>query len=554
MSEPAEPAVPPPQVPPARSRGGAVLVAAGILSSRLIGFVRNVVVARYFGLGPHVDVLTMAMRAPNFLQNLLGEGTLSAAFIPVYSRLLHEGREEDAKRFAGAIFGLLFAVAGTLSLLGILLARPITAVLALGFLDDSGPVDRFELTVAAVRIIFPMTTFLVLSAWALGVLNSHRRFFLPYFAPVLWNAAIIAALVWAGGWQAGGRPSLSSLDRLLFAACWGALAGGLLQFFVQLPLVLKLAKGPRPSLSIRAPGVREALDAFGPVLAGRGVVQLAGYLDYFMAGFLAAGALGALSYAQTFYMLPISLFGMSVAASELPELARLGRAEASGELVARVRRSLRQMAFLNVPTFVGYLAFGFLLVGALLRRGSFGFEDNILVYLVLCGYTLGLLATTSSRLLQNTFYALGETRTPARIAALRVLVSAAFGLPLMLLLDRYAVPAGSEEPLFLGAVGLALASGIGSWLELLLLRRALASRGAAAVLPVPEMARMVGIAVAAALPAGLLWWLLPPLPMILEALLVVGTFGVVYLLLAKLSGMQEMEAWTGGLRRRLHRR
>ena len=296
-----------------------------------------------------------------------------------------------------------------------------------------------------MRIIFPMTTFLVLSAWALGVLNSHRRFFLPYFAPVVWNAAIIAALVWAGGGRAGGHPPLATLDRLLFAACWGALAGGLLQFLVQLPLALKLAQGLRPSLSTRVPGVREALGAFGPVLAGRGVVQLAGYLDYFLAGFLAAGAIAALGYAQMFYMLPISLFGMSVAASELPELARLGRGEASGELVARVRRSLRQMAFLNVPTFVGYLAFGFLLVGALCGGGASASQDNMLVYLVLCGYTLGLLATTSSRLLQNTFYALGETRTPARIAALRVLVSAALGLPLMLLLDRYAVAAGGAR-------------------------------------------------------------------------------------------------------------
>ncbi len=173
---------------------------------------------------------------------------------------------------------------------------------------------------------------------------------------------------------------------------------------------------------------------------------------------------------------------------------------------------------------------------------------------MLCGYTLGLLATTSSRLLQNTFYALGETRTPARIAALRVAVSAALGVPLMLLLDRYAVPAGDGDPLFLGAVGLALASGIGAWLELLLLRRALASRGASSILPVTEMAKMVGVAAAAALPAALLWWLLPPLPVIAEALLVVGTFGAGYLLLAKLSGMEELEALTGGLRRRLGRR
>jgi putative peptidoglycan lipid II flippase len=552
-SETPEPA--PPQ--PVRSRGGAVLVAAGILSSRLVGLVRNSALAYYFGAGAHVDVLNMALRAPNFLQNLLGEGTLSAAFIPIYSRLLHKGREEEARRFAGAIFGLLVATAGTLALLGVLFARPITTVLAMGFLDDAGTVDRFELTVAAVRIIFPMTAFLVLSAWALGILNSHRRFFLPYFAPVLWNVAIIAALVWAGGWGAEGRSGLARLDRLLFAACWGALAGGVMQFLVQLPLVLRLARGLRPSLSLDAPGVREALKAFGPVVTGRGVVQLAGYLDYYLAGFLAIGAVSALGFAQTLYMLPISLFGMSVAASELPELARLGRGSVTGELPSRVRRSLRQMAFLNVPTFVGYLAFGYLLVGALLRRGRFEAQDNWLVYVVLCGYTLGLLATTTSRLLQNTFYALGETRAPARIAVRRVLVSAALGLPLMFILDRYTVPVAAgaaENPLHLGAVGLALASGAGSWLELLLLRRALATREVGGVVPWPEMAKMTRLAIVAALPAALLWWLLPAAPLIVKALLVIGVYAGAYLLLAKLARMEEVEAFLGGLRRRLARR
>ena len=531
-------------------------MAAGILSSRLIGLLRNSVLAHYFGVGAHVDVLNMALRAPNFLQNLLGEGTLSAAFIPIYSRLLHEGRREEARRFAGAIFGLLAATAGALSLLGILLARPITALLAMGFLNDAGEVDRFELTVAAVRIIFPMTTFLVLSAWALGVLNSHRRFFLPYFAPVLWNAAIIAGLVWAGGWGAGGHPSLAFLNQILFAACWGALAGGLLQFLVQLPLAWRLTGGFRPSLSPRAPGVGEALKAFGPVLAGRGVVQLAGYLDYFLAGFLAAGAVAALGFAQVLYMLPISLFGMSMAASELPELARMGGGEDAGRLAPRVRGSLAQMAFLNVPTLVGYLAFGYLLVGALLRRGNFDAGDNWLVYLVLCGYTLGLLATTSSRLLQNTFYALGETRAPARIAALRVAVSAALGVPLMLLLDRYPVSlfAQGGDPHYLGAVGLAVASGVGAWLELTLLRAALRHKIPGFQLPWQKDLRMLGIALVAALPAALLWWGLPPLHPILQAAVVLGTYGAAYLLVSRLTGVAEADAFLGGLRRRLGRR
>ncbi len=560
-----EPAEPPAPVEAAPGRGGAVLVAAGILSSRLIGLVRTAVLGQYFGAGPHADVLTVAMRAPNFLQNLLGEGTLSAAFIPIYSRLLHEGRREEAGRFAGAIFGLLFATAGALALLGVLLARPITAVLTPGFTGDEGAVDRFELTVQAVRIIFPMTMFLVLSAWALGVLNSHRRFFLPYFAPVLWNVAIIAALVWAGGWGTGGHPSLAALNRLLFAACWGALAGGVLQLLVQLPTALRLLRSFRPSLSPRVPGVKEALGAFGPVLAGRGVVQLAGYLDLFLASFLAAGATSALGYAQTLYMLPISLFAMSVAASELPELSRMGRADAgrARELLERVRRSLRQMAVLNVPTFVGYLAFGYLIIGLLLPAGeASALEDNWLVYLVLCGYTLGLLASTSSRLLQNTFYALGETSTPARIAMLRVAVSASLGAALML----------SARPLLRGrsgASGAATPSASRStsarwgspwprawepgW-SCSLLRRSLASRVEGAVLPAGAMAKMIGLALAAAVPAGLAGWWLRGLSLAPRAVLVVGLYAALYLLLARLFMPEELEVWIGRFGRRFRRR
>lgn len=558
MSEPTSP-VPPTSPTPQTSagRGGAALIALGILVSRLIGFVRERAMAHYFGVGPHADVFRAALRAPNAIQNLLGEGTLSAAFIPFYTRMIHEGREEDAGRFAGAVFGLLLAVAGGFSLLGALLARPIVALLSMGFIDDTGPVDRFELAVTAVRIIFPMTGFLVLSVWALGILNSHRKFLVPYLAPVAWNAAIIAALVGVGRVAGGdGGSGLALLDRLLFAACWGALAGGALQFLVQLPMVARVLRGFRLSFSTRAPGVPEALRAFGPVIAGRGVVQLAGYLDQFLASFLAVGAVGALGYAQMPYMLPISLFGMSVAAAELPELARLRQGEGSAAaLVPRIRRSLRQMAFLNVPTFVGYLAFGFLIVGLLYRTGSFSEADQGLVYLVLCGYTLGLLATTSSRLLQNTFYALGETAVPARIAAWRVGISTALSIPLMLLLDRVPAAAvtGGSSTLRLGAVGLALASGAGAWYELARLQNELARRGAGGAVPWKETGRLLLLAIAAAAAAAGIWRLLPRLHVAVEALAVVGSFGLVYLGLAAWLASEEMSFWVGRFGRRLRR-
>ena len=536
--------------------GGAVTIAAGILLSRVIGLLRERAIGYYFGLGPYADVLRVALRAPNILQNLLGEGTLSAAFIPIYSRLIEQGRREEAGRFAGAVFGLLMAAAAALSLLGVVLARPMVAVLANGFLHDTGPVDRFELTVTTTRIIFPMTGFLVLSVWALGVLNSHRRFFLPYFAPVVWNAAIIGALLWAGGIGRGG----SDLERLLFAACWGALAGGLLQFLVQLPGVARELRGFRLSFSTRVPGVKEALGAFGPVVAGRGVVQLSGYLDVFLASYLVAGAPAALSAGQMLYMLPISLFGMSVAAAELPELSRLRQSGGAGSeaLIARIRRSLRQMAFLNVPTFLGYLAFGFLLVAALNRTGRFGVAETWLVYLILFAYTLGLLASTSSRLLQNTFYALGETRTPARIAATRVGLSAVLGIPLMLALDRIPVTVLAGEPaarsgLHLGAVGLALASGAGSWFELLRLRAALTRRMPAFHLPWRETGRLLLLAAAAALPSALLWAVLPPLHPLLLAPLVLLPYALVYLGLARFLAPEELAFWVGRFGRRLRR-
>ncbi|HEX2643732.1 MAG TPA: murein biosynthesis integral membrane protein MurJ [Thermoanaerobaculia bacterium] len=536
--------------------GGAVTIAAGILLSRVIGLLRERAIGYYFGLGPYADVLRVALRAPNILQNLLGEGTLSAAFIPIYSRLIEQGKREEAGRFAGAVFGLLLAAAAALSLLGVVLARPLVAVLANGFLNDTGAVDRFELTVTTTRIIFPMTGFLVLSVWALGVLNSHRRFFLPYFAPVVWNAAIIGALLWAGGLGRGG----SDLERLLFAACWGALAGGLLQFLVQLPGVARELRGFRLSFSARVPGVKEALGAFGPVVAGRGVVQLSGYLDVFLASYLVAGAPAALSAGQMLYTLPISLFGMSVAAAELPELSRLQQSGGAGSeaLIARIRRSLRQMAFLNVPTFLGYLAFGFLLVAALNRTGRFGVAETWLVYLILFAYTLGLLASTSSRLLQNTFYALGETRTPARIAATRVGLSAVLGIPLMLALDRIPVTVLAGESaagsgLHLGAVGLALASGVGSWFELLRLRAALTRRMPAFHLPWRETGRLLLLAAGAGLPSALLWAVLPALHPLLLAPLVLLPYALVYLGLARFLAPEELAFWVGRFGRRLRR-
>lgn len=539
--------------------GGALLVAAGIFASRLLGLARESAFAWIFGVNAHGDVWRNALKAPNALQNLLGEQTLSATMIPVYSRLLAEKRDEDAGRFAGAIFGILLAAVAVAVSLGVILAPWIVAVLNPGFLGDAAKVaageitvDRYPLLVAAVRILFPMTGLLVLSAWALGILNSHRRFLLSYAAPVVWNVAILAFVflaVWRSGyWHAPKDASAAIFDGWLEAACWGGLVGGLLQFLVQLPAVFRLCRRLRFSLDLKVEGVRPALAALGPALAGRGVVQLSLYLDTVLASFLAIGAPSAIGNAGTLLSLPISLFGMSVAAAELPELARQDPGKAASALSERIGRALRQTAFVIWPSLIAFLLFGYLLVGLLYRRGNFTAEAQILVVAVLAAYSCGLLASTASRLLQNPFYALRDTRTPARIAVVRLAVSASIGFALMSFFDRFAVAAvfpwaSGKDALHFGAVGLGLASSLGAWLEFGLLRRALGRRLPGLVWPSFGLFRLGGLALLAAAPALAAWWLLAGRSFWITAPVVLGVYGLAYLAGAYLSRMPELGFW-----------
>ncbi|HEV8632360.1 MAG TPA: murein biosynthesis integral membrane protein MurJ [Thermoanaerobaculia bacterium] len=551
----AAPAAGPPPV--GRSGRHAMRAAAAIFLSRAAGFLRESITGYYFGLGVWADVYSIAMRMPNLLQNLLGDQALSASFIPFYSRMLAEKREDKARRFAGAVLGLLIIAAGALAVAGVVFAERLVKLTAPGFRNDAAlvavgalPADRFALTVQQVRVLFPMAGLLVLSAWALAVLNSHRRFFLPYFAPVLWNVAIIAALLVAGSTLGGPQMTVEAKNKLLYAAAWGALAGGFLQLAVQLPTVFRLLHGLQVSISTRVEGVREALAAFGPVVAGRGAMQLSGYLDFVLASLAAAGASGALRFGMTLFLLPVSIFATSVAVTELPEMSRLSGDEAR---LRRLEVAWRQISFLGLPAAVGFLAFGWLVVGVVFQHGNFGLADQLLVTLVLAGFTVGLLPATTSRLLQNLFYSFHETRYPARLAVLRMVVSVGGGGLLMYWLDRFIVnawlPAGrGGHELHLGAVGLALGASAGAWVELALLARGARRRLPALVLPWGAVGRMTALALGAAALAGGLWWLAAGSNRWLVSALVLGGFVVAYLGGAALLRFPEMRAWLGRLR------
>lgn len=463
------------------SRRSSNLVSAGILLSRVFGVVRQRAFAHFFGAGAVADAFTAALRIPNLLQNLLGEGVLSASFIPVYARLVEEGDEEEAGALAGAIAGLLAALSGILVVVGVVLAGPLTDLFAFGFGET-----RRDLTVTLVRIMFPGMGLLVLSAWCLGILNSHRKFFLSYVAPVLWNVAQIIALVAFGIAGTTGA-------ELAEVLAWAVVVGSLLQFVVQLPSVMKLVPTLRLSLDRQRESVRRVIDAFVPIIAGRGVVQLMAFADLIIASFLALGAVAALGYAQALYLLPISVFGMSVAAAELPEFSRATEGERDAT-AARLDAGLARVAFFVVGSALAFLVLGDFLIATLYGSGEFGRDDTKLVWFVLGGYTIGLVGTTSSRLYQSALYAAGEARLPAQAAAARVAVSAVVGIVLMFQLDRITIdsfgafgafgdlPAWGPLPesirsttglLHLGAVGLSVAAGLSAWIETTILRRRL---------------------------------------------------------------------------------
>lgn len=555
---------------------GARFVAFGIMSSKIFGLLREMAYSRFLGVGPHTDVLRQAFKAPNLLQNLLGEQTLSAAFIPIYSRMLEEGREEDAGRFAGAVFGLLVLVVATLVTLGIVFAPWIVAVLSPGFLGDAEAVaagtkeiDRYALLVKVVRLVFPMTGFMVLAAWTMGILNSHRRFVLPYMAPAFWNICLLSGLFAAAAqrgklWTPAGADS-DDATALLYGICFGAVVGGLMQFLVQLPLVLKLSRGLRVSISTRIDGVRDSFKALGPALAGRGVVQFSLYIDMILASFLAAGAPSAINFASTLINLPLGVFGMSVAAAELPELSRQGPEQARHAMAQRIRAAMKQSSFLILPSVVGYLCFGYLVVSLLYRGGQFGVASIWLVWAVLGCYALGLPASTLSRLMQNSFFALRDTRTPALIAIVRLVASATLGLFWMLHLDTQSVASFMQrlsgfpmletdlttgQELFMGACGLAAAAGVGSWAELALLIWCLKRRLPELRLPLGRIVVFASASVAAAVPCVVLWFQLRNQHHAVQSLAVLGTFAVLYLAAAWLTRAPELDMWLGRLQRR----
>ncbi len=499
----------------------AAVVAAGILLSRIAGLVREGIFAHYLGNSAAADAFKAGFRVPNILQNLFGEGVLSASFIPVYSRLLSQGNAEEADLVAWAVGAILAGAIALLVLLGVLGAPWLIDAIAPGFHGETR-----LLTIRIVQVLFPGAGMLVMSAWCLGVLNSHHRFFASYAAPVAWNLAIIAALLVYG--------PRASQQRLAIDIAWGSVAGALLQILVQLPQTLPMLG----SFQLHIARVRTELGVVFsnllPVVASRGVAQVSGYIDNLLASLLPTGAVAALNYAQILYLLPISLFGMSVAAAELPTMSRAsgsstgsGASGASAELLqARLNAGLRQISFLVVPSAAAFLFIGDVIVALLFQSGKFGHRDAIYVWSILAGSAIGMLAATMSRLYNSTYYALSDTRTPLRFALVRV------GLTLVLgYLGAIVLPPELGIERRWGVVALSASAGLAAWAEFYLLRRRLNRRLGATGIGRAYLLRLWAMALAASITAVAVKYALHSGPR-LTALGVIPTYAAVYIGLA----------------------
>ncbi|HTY55386.1 MAG TPA: murein biosynthesis integral membrane protein MurJ [Candidatus Binataceae bacterium] len=517
---------------PAHSIGSmADVVAAGILLSRITGLVRESIFAHYFGNSDAADAFKAAFRIPNILQNLFGEGVLSASFIPVYAKTLGEGDEHTANRLAWTVAAILSLTVSILVLLGVLATPYLIDAIAPGFHGA-----KRELTIRLVQILFPGAGLLVMSAWCLGVLNSHHRFFASYTAPVAWNLAIIGALIFWGAYR--------GQDRLAIIVAWGAVVGAVLQVAVQLPQTLALVGGARLGLARVRNLLKAVFKNFVPVVTGRGVVQVSSYVDNLLASLLPTGAVAAFNYAQILYMLPVSLFGMAVAAAELPGMSRATGAssEIAAMLRGRLNAGLRQISFLVVPSAAAFLFLGDVIAGVVFQSGHFTHADAVYVWAVLAGSSVGLLAVTMGRLYSSAFYALWDTRTPLKFAIIRVALTIALGyfcaipLPAMIgIAQRW------------GVAGLTASAGVAGWIEFAMLRASLNRRIGETGIDRTFVMRLWGMAIAASVAAYAIKVLLAAHGPRLSGVAVLPVYGAIYFGLAYWMDMPELRRFTSRL-------
>ena len=421
------------------------VVGAATLLSRILGFMRDAVIAWYFGAGQNSDAFIAAFRIPNLLRKLLGEGSISNAFVPVLTEYLAIDGKDEAFRLARSALWALSIILVLISLAGILAAPLIVKIIAPGFIDTP---PKLSLTISLTRIMFPYIFFMGLVALCMGILNVFGHFAAPALAPVLLNLAIICSVFFL----------CPHLDTPVLGLAIGVMIGGILQLLLQLPVMTGYGLKFWHKTKIFHPGLKKMSRLMPPVIIGGAVYQINVLVGTLLGSFLPEGSVTVLYFADRLVQFPLGIFAIAAATAVLPSLSRQAALQDLTALKDTFSYAVRLTLFLTIPSMVGLIILRRPIITVLFQRGEFSSDAALLTAQALLYYAIGLWAFSTVRIVAATFFALKDTRTPMVMATISIFANMVLGIVLM-------------KPLAHG--GLALATSLASVLNLMLLVLAL---------------------------------------------------------------------------------
>ena len=413
------------------------------MTSRVLGLVRDQVLAYFFGAGDAMDAFRIAFRLPNVLRDLFAEGALSAALVPTFTRALATGDRTAAWRLASNVITVLLLISGAVVAAGIVFAEPLVQLYAAGFRSVPG---KLELTIRLTRIMFPFLAMVATAAVMMAMLNALHRFFIPALSPAMFNVATIVCAVIAVPLS----PHLGIEPIVAIAA--GTLVGGLGQILLQWPALRREGFRYQPMLDAHDPWLREIGRLMVPGVAGLAAVQINLFVNSWLAAGLGTGAVSWLDYAFRLMYMPIGLFGISIATASLPDdLRPRGEPQRSRHPAARVSSGLRMMLMLNVPATIGLLVLATPIVRLIFERGRFTPADTAATAAALVCYAPGLIGYSAVKLVSPSFYALGNSRIPVIASAASVAFNIALNLVLVRSLGHRGLALGTAAAALLNA-------------------------------------------------------------------------------------------------------
>jgi putative peptidoglycan lipid II flippase len=386
--------------------------------SRILGLIRDMVVAFSFGAASHADAFFVAFRIPNMLRRMVAEGALTASFLPVYVDHLENRDPEESQEVVDIVFTILTLVLAVLTLIGVTLSPWIIRLFAPGFLSVPG---KFELAVSLNRIVFPYIFFVSLVALCMGILNAKRHFAAPAASPILLNVFMILGALWLSRW----------CDPPIFGLAIGVIVGGLFQFLLQLPALAAKGVRFRPNLAFRHPAVRRIGLLFLPAAFGAAVYQLNIFVSNVLASFLQEGSISYLWYASRLLEFPLGVFGVALATAAFPSLSQQTSRQDAARFLQIFEDTLGLITFVTLPAMVGLMMLRLPIVEVLFQRGAFDALTTLRTSDALLYYCVGLWPIAASRIVVSAFHSVQDTRTPVKLSFIAFVANVILSLVLM---------------------------------------------------------------------------------------------------------------------------